>query len=453
MQDGTLSHGNSWAADTSLPSAPRDPRFHLFESGSERFLLVADGSRVYRIDADLQDRLRAASAEPVDSVEGIFTELGIQTGFPIIQNNRAAPRLHALSLAVAQKCNMGCTYCYAQGGAFGAPPQNMPLKTALDAVELLFRDAGPGDKVSLSFLGGEPLLNRSVIRAATDHAAALAAARKNVLTLSITSNGSLIRPEDLEFFETHGFAVTISLDGVGDVHNRQRSFKNGRGSYEPVLERIRPALNQQRLMQVSARVTVTPENLDLVPTLEAFVGMGFHSVGFSPLLNAPGGGELAREDLAIMLEQMIACGRRFEMAVVDGRRYPFSNMVTALRELHRGTHNPYPCGAGVGYFGVDAGGALYACHRFVNDDNHIFGSVEKGVDRVRQHAWMERRHVNHQEPCRDCWARYLCGGGCHHEVIKQGRHACDYIRGWLHYCLAAYTRLLKARPDYFATAQ
>ena len=73
-----------------------------------------------------------------------------------------------------------------------------------------------------------------------------------------------------------GFAVTISLDGVGDVHDRQRPFKNGAGSYEQLVERIRPALKQQRRMQISARVTVTPENIDLAPTLEAFVGMGFH---------------------------------------------------------------------------------------------------------------------------------------------------------------------------------
>jgi uncharacterized protein len=439
-------HSKSWTGDSSSPSAPRDSRFHLFTSDSESFLLVSEGSQVFRIDSSLRDRLR--TAEP-DSVEEIFEELRIRTDF-LTAKVKAAPRLHALSLAVAQKCNLGCTYCYAQGGAFGAPAQNMPLKTALDAVELLFREARPGDKVSLSFLGGEPLLNRGVIRAATEHAAALAVVRKSALTLSITSNGTLIRPEDFEFFENHGFAVTVSLDGVGDVHDRQRPFKNGAGSYEQVVARVRPALKQQRGMQVSARVTVSPKNLDLAPTLEAFVEMGFHSVGFSPLLNAPSGGELGREHLAIMLEQMIACGRRFESAIVAGRRYPFLNMVTALKELHRGTHNPYPCGAGIGYFGVDAGGVLYACHRFVNDDLHVFGSVQNGVDRVRQDVWVEQRHVNHQEPCRDCWARYLCGGGCHHEVIKRGRHACDYIRGWLHYCLGAYTRLLKARPDYFA---
>jgi uncharacterized protein len=46
-----------------------------------------------------------------------------------------------------------------------------------------------------------------------------------------------------------------------------------------------------------------------------------------------------------------------------------------------------------------------------------------------------------------CWARYLCGGGCHHEVIARGRPACDYIRGWLHYCLGAYLRLTPTGAD------
>jgi uncharacterized protein len=57
--------------------------------------------------------------------------------------------------------------------------------------------------------------------------------------------------------------------------------------------------------------------------------------------------------------------------------------------------------------------------------------------------------VHRQEPCRNCWARYMCGGGCHHEVIHRGRPACNYIRGWLHYCLQAYIRLLERCPEYF----
>ena len=32
---------------------------------------------------------------------------------------------HALSLAVAERCNLGCTYCYAQQGDFGGSAKAM----------------------------------------------------------------------------------------------------------------------------------------------------------------------------------------------------------------------------------------------------------------------------------------------------------------------------------------
>ena len=79
-----------------------------------------------------------------------------------------------------------------------------------------------------------------------------------------------------------------------------------------------------------------------------------------------------------------------------------------------------------------------------------FGSVTEGIDRRRQLRWLDERHVHRQQPCSSCWARYLCGGGCHHEVIARGRPACDYIRGWLHWSIGAYARLSAARPDYFS---
>jgi uncharacterized protein len=117
--------------------------------------------------------------------------------------------------------------------------------------------------------------------------------------------------------------------------------------------------------------------------------------------------------------------------------------------LHRGTHRPYPCGAGAGYFGVSAEGELFACHRFVGDEQRQLGNVVAGIDRERQAQWLDDRHVDAQHPCRGCWARYLCGGGCHHEVLRRGRPACEYIRSWLHYCLEVYVRMSAARPDYF----
>jgi uncharacterized protein len=431
-----------------IPALPPEQRdFHLFETEIGAHVLMVNGSRVFTISSEIATALEES---PGDS-SALFARLGLSAPEYVTDEPPAGSPIRALSLAIAQKCNLGCTYCYAQEGGFGSREKDMSPEAARAAVELLFSEAAAGDKVQLTFLGGEPLTNRRLLRECTEKAAELATANGVRVGFSITTNGTLLTPEDGEFFERHAFAVTISLDGVGEAHDRLRPFKGGSGSYDRVIANVRPLLPMQRRMQVSARVTVTPDNLSLRDTLDEFLSLGFHSVGFSPMLSSPTeAGEMNSGDLDAMLGQMISCGEEFERRVVRGERYAFLNMSNALSEIHKGTHRPYPCGAGAGYFGVSAEGGLYACHRFVEDPVGTMGNVQSGVDRAVQARWLAGRHVHLQEPCRNCWARYMCGGGCHHEVIKRGRPACGYIRGWLHYCLQAYIRILEHRPDYLA---
>jgi uncharacterized protein len=418
---------------------------HVFETVHGHFALVIEGSRIYSVDAQTAELLKSGNGREV------LKRLQLTDGN---RDMLPAPRkmpVRSLSLAVAQKCNLGCSYCYAQQGDFGAKPQNMEKKIALAAVALLLKDASKGESVNLAFLGGEPLLNRSLVRESAQFALELAMPLGVRVNFSITTNGTLLTADDGEFFERHGFAVTVSLDGVGETHDKLRPFRAGKGSYARIIENVLPLLAAQRRMQVSARVTVTPKNLRLKETLDELLSLGFHSVGFSPMLHAPSGNdEMSRDDLREMLRQMVECGDEFERHTARGERYAFSNMATAVREIHKGTHRPYPCGAGGGYFGVSASGGLYACHRFVEDEKAFFGDVWQGIDPAAQSQWLQQRHVDSQSPCSACWARYLCGGGCHHEVIHRGRPACDYIRGWLDYCLKAYVRLLAAAPEYFA---
>jgi uncharacterized protein len=436
-------------------TAPLHPDFHLVRDGDERLLFLVNGSQLFGLDAETYDRLDRARHSRVAAHGNAELERLKLVSAPWIDGAPPeAPPLRALSLAVAQKCNLGCTYCYAQGGEFGGPAKQMERATACKAVDALFHDARAGERVSLSFLGGEPLLAREVIHAATAHAVARSAATGVEVRFAITTNGTNLREDDGDFFEQHEFAVTISLDGVGETHDRLRSDRAGRGSYDRILANVSPLLARQKRMQVSARVTVTPQNLRLRETLDAFIALGFHSVGFSPLLRSPTGREeLSSGELEVMLAQMIDCGEEFERRLLRDERYPFVNLVNALQEIHRGTHRPYPCGAGAGYLGVSADGDLSACHRFVGDADGAMGHVATGVDRKAQRIWLSERHVHRQEPCNSCWARYLCGGGCHHEVIRRGRPACDYIRGWLHYCLGAYDRVRTRRPDWFGAAR
>lgn len=421
-------------------SRPRSPDAHVVTGDGTGHLFLPDGSRLFDLDRDLLDEVEQAL--DTGAVATLLDRLDLRENRYVDDTPLESPAVHALSLAVAQTCNLACTYCYAQGGEFGGAARSMPLEVAERTVDLLVGGALPGARVNLAFLGGEPLVNRAVLRAATRRAAALAGERGVEIGFSITTNGTLLTAEDAEFFEEHGFAVTVSLDGPREAHDALRPFRGGRSTYDVIMRNVVPLLELQRRMQVSARVTVTPQNLMVRRTLDELVDAGFHSVGFSATLSSPTGrGELQREDLELLLAEMVDCGREFERRAAAGRRYPFANLVNALREIGRGTHRPYPCGAGAGYFGVSAEGELSACHRFVGEASGEMGSVRTGVDRSRQARWLTARHVHRQEPCTGCWARYLCGGGCHHEVIHRGRPACDYIRGWLHYCLGAYLRL------------
>ena len=200
--------------------APRSPDIHLLESEAGHHLFVVNGSRLFDAEPDLFAGLGAAIA--ADRVSEVLSSIGVGEP-PLIDNAPLlAPPIHALSLAIAQKCNLGCTYCYAQQGEFGRTAKNMELGEALRAVNLLVGTAQPGARLNLAFLGGEPLVNRKVLRAATQHAVELAKDREAKITFSITTNGTLLREDDGRFFEEHGFAVTISIDGPREVHDALR---------------------------------------------------------------------------------------------------------------------------------------------------------------------------------------------------------------------------------------
>ncbi|HJQ38800.1 MAG TPA: radical SAM protein [Thermoanaerobaculia bacterium] len=429
------------------PSAPRVANAHLFRAGGRPMLLSVSRGQIFELDEMLADDVdRAMQYGDEDRVRRFLGASGIFET-PVSGVPPTSVPLRGISLAIAQKCNLGCTYCYAQQGTFGGVASTMPLDVARSAIDRLFDDAAPGETVSVTFLGGEPLTAREFLRAATEYAAGKARAAGANAAFALTTNATLLTDADAEFFERYAFAVTVSVDGIGETHDRQRPFKSGAGSYARVIDGANLLLRRSpRRSRITARVTVTPRNLRLRETLDELTRLGFDGVLFSPVLGSPTGeDQMSAGDFDSLLSQLIDCAEVFEERLRRGEIHPFLNVINTLRRIHRQERDAYPCGAGGGYLGVSAKGRFYACHRFVDEELGVMGNVEDGVDPAKQQRWLADRNVHAQEPCRTCWARYLCSGGCHHEVIHRGRPACDYIRGWLHHCLGVYARLLAER--------
>jgi len=431
-------------------SKPYSSKLHFISTAANHSkVFIPNRSQFVSVSEEVEQKLKQLVDTESSGIDEVLATLGIDVLPAITDTPLETPPTHALSLAISQKCNMGCMYCYAEQGSFGGPSKSMPLETALASIDMLIDTKKAGERVQLTFLGGEPLVNRGDIVKATEYAYKKAQERQVKIGFSITTNGTLLQEQDMYFFEKYGFAVTISIDGDKNAHDALRPMKGGKGSYDTIIQNVSPFLTHQKNMQVSARVTITPSNLNLRSTLNELIALGFHSVGFSPLLNSSNHqGEMQAEDLQLLLKEMIACGLDFEENLIKGKRFPFLNMVNAFKEIAKQTHRPYPCGAGAGYMGVSADGELAACHRFVNEDRGALGTIAEGIDTIKQNNWLAERHVHQQTPCTQCWARYLCGGGCHHEVLDKGRPACDYIRGWLYYTLQAYDRINRLVPNW-----
>lgn len=427
---------------------PRSSRLHLFGDRHNPSVLDVESGKLFSI-SPLKAGVIESALDYGDTERAELLTLGTVVHSP----EHSAPPEHvkvkAFSLAVAQTCNLGCLYCYAEQGGFGKPPSKMAMDIARASVDRLFEDAAAGDDLTLAFMGGEPLANRETLHAATRYAAEKASLTGVKVGFSMTTNATLIRDEDIELFQEFGFTLTVSIDGLKSANDKLRPLVSGKGSFDKVEEKVGLLLSRpNRAYQVIARVTVTPHNLELVETLTGLIEMGFDSITFSPMLSSPTGqADMQSDQLETLLTRLIQCGELFRQGLERGEILPFANIVTTLKRIHRYQREQYPCGAGGGYMGVSASGDLYACHRFVNEPQGHMGTVQIGVDSAKQKAWLNERNLQNQSPCGECWARYLCSGSCHYEVIKRGRPACDYIRGWLHYCLGLYAELHREQPD------
>jgi len=434
---------------TLAPPAPsRAPWYHVVGGGARPQALLVESSALFEISPPLASALTAGDPQ----AQALLADYRPDSGARDLPADLPTPA--AISLNVAQSCNLTCSYCYADEGRFGGTARRMTQDTARAAIDELLKGARAGDSVLVGFIGGEPLLNRDVVHDSVAYTQKRAAARGIQARFSITTNATLLTASHRDLLCSNPFAVTVSIDGGRHRHDRHRRRRDGGGSFDHILDHIGGLLANPGLARVSARATITRDDLDVAGVVSELVAAGFTDVGVSPVRTGPDPTLMVSgSDWDTYLAAMIEAAQQ-ETARLDcdgaQRRWRFANFGNALTEIHRGTARPLPCGAAYGYLSVDVDGRYATCHRTVGDPRFELGSIGSRSDDARA-AFLSARLVDTQQPCRDCWARYLCGGGCHAEVTHAGRDGCDMIRGWLDFCLAAYPELRRRFPTLFST--
>ena len=128
----------------------------------------------------------------------------------------------------------------------------MSLETAQKCLDLALETVPAEKSLNLCFFGGEPLLRFDLVRKITAYTYQKAAALNKSVRLSITTNGTLVTPEVIDFAADQNLHLCFSLDGPQDLHDRNRIFHNGRGSFASVMARLELALKRLNTVQVNA---------------------------------------------------------------------------------------------------------------------------------------------------------------------------------------------------------
>jgi len=147
-----------------------------------------------------------------------------------------------MCLELTQQCNLRCKYCVYSGKYKYQRIHNnrvMSYATARKAIEFYIERA-ESDRGSISFFGGEPLLRFDILKKCANHIKYKLGKKK--LGIRICTNGILLNDMSIEFIIKNKIDLQISVDGPKSHHDKYRTFKNGKGSFNQVktiLEKIK----------------------------------------------------------------------------------------------------------------------------------------------------------------------------------------------------------------------
>jgi len=134
-------------------------------------------------------------------------------------------------------CNLGCHYCYYLKKEH-LYPRGEPFRMPEDLLETYIIqqiEASPGQVISFSWHGGEPILLgldyfKRIVQLQQRHKP-----RDRIIRNGIQTNGTLLNEAWCRFFAEEKFMVGLSLDGPAEMHNRYRLTKAQKPTHKQAL--------------------------------------------------------------------------------------------------------------------------------------------------------------------------------------------------------------------------
>lgn len=163
-------------------------------------------------------------------VGGVVDEPTVPWFFKPNEEFLSMPNVDSYILGITEQCNLRCTYCCYSGNYVNNRTHSTKYMESkdIDNIFEFIEVLSPNRNIRISFYGGEPLLNYTIIQYAVD----LGYMKwGDKVTFSISTNGVLLTPIVIDWIIAKNVELAISIDGTEEFHDKHRIDKRGNGSF------------------------------------------------------------------------------------------------------------------------------------------------------------------------------------------------------------------------------
>lgn len=288
------------------------------------------------------------------------------------------------TIVMTEMCNFACKYCYVCS-------EDKTEKISTESIDdiILFLETyileNKDHSISISLFGGEPLIAFYECKYFLNKfkAAIIEKHLSQFTTCFIFTNMSLLTTDILDWIKAYNdnsgreyVKLNLSLDGCKEINDASRVFKNGKGTFDTIMQKVDLLSSYMRKERMVFKAVISPDNcFGLLSSAKYFYEHGFKRVSFC----------LARtsywtdESIEILKTSLRELGDFLIEHIDDGVWYDIF-AIPILDEDYCKTNNGF-CGAGKTMYTIGLDNNIYPCQRFYNNRSpFIIGDIKNGFD-------------------------------------------------------------------------
>jgi len=341
-------------------------------------------------------------------------------------NQMLESRVAHLTLQITTDCSLRCSYCTYSGNYENQRSHSkevMSIDVMKRSVDFIMERSHGLKKINIAFYGGEPLLEIDIIKSCVRYVKDKYYGRE--VTYSLTTNGTIFNDDIIHFLRNNDFNISISLDGPKEIHNLNRIFPDGSGSFDKIMDNLRNIRKSypDYFHKISFMTTVAPD-MDYSCINSFYVA--------EEILND----NSVRSNLVndYSLKESISYGDNFHMVNAYQRMKVllaeldlysknktsklFTNSLDQVKETYKTLsksrmvekmHPGGPCVPGVMRPFVDTKGNIFPCER-VSENSEVMrlGHIDTGFEYEKIYCLLNIGQLTEKE-CISCWNFLFCG--------------------------------------------